>query len=70
MIFGTWNVRSLCRSGSLNKPGKESAKYKLDSVGEQEVRCFKGSNRKQNAKEIFEQAHTDRYKHNMLSVLQ
>jgi exonuclease III len=42
MRFGTWNVRSLYRSGSLNTVSGELAKYKLDSVGVQEVRWDKG----------------------------
>jgi hypothetical protein len=33
MRFGTWNVRSLCRSGSLKTVSGEVAKYKLDLVG-------------------------------------
>jgi len=36
--FGTWNVRSLYRSGSLTSVTKELARYTLDSVGLQEVR--------------------------------
>jgi exonuclease III len=42
MRFGTWNVRSLYRSGSLKTISGELAKYKLDLVGVQEVRCDKG----------------------------
>jgi len=38
MRFGTWSVRSLCRSGSLTAVARELARYKLDSVGVQEVR--------------------------------
>jgi hypothetical protein len=41
MRFGTWNVRSLCRAGSLIAAAKEIAKNKLDFVGEQ-VRWDKG----------------------------
>jgi exonuclease III len=40
--FGTWNVRSLYRSGSLKTVAKELGKYKLDLVGVQEVRWDKG----------------------------
>jgi hypothetical protein len=36
--FGTWNVRSLYRSGSLKTLARELGKYKLDLVGVQEVR--------------------------------
>jgi exonuclease III len=37
MRFGTWNVRSLYRAGSLIV-SRELARYKLDLVGLQEVR--------------------------------
>jgi hypothetical protein len=40
--FGTWDVRSLCRTGSLNTVARELGKYKLDLVGVQEVRREKG----------------------------
>jgi exonuclease III len=42
MRFGTWNVSSLCRSGSLKTVTRELAKYKLDLVGVHEVRWEKG----------------------------
>jgi hypothetical protein len=35
MRFGTWNVRSLYRSGSLKMAARELGKYKLDLVGVQ-----------------------------------
>jgi exonuclease III len=38
MRFGTWNVRSLCRVGAIKSVVGELEKYKLDSVGVQEVR--------------------------------
>jgi hypothetical protein len=38
MRFGTWNVRSLYRAGSLMTVAKEISKYKLNLVGVQEVR--------------------------------
>jgi exonuclease III len=41
MSFGTWNVRSLYRSGSLMSVVREFTKYKLDLVGVQEVRWDK-----------------------------
>jgi exonuclease III len=41
MSFGTWNVRSMYRSGSLMTVARELAKYKLDLVGIQEVRWDK-----------------------------
>jgi exonuclease III len=42
MRFGTWNVRSLYRAGSLMTVSKELSKYKLDLVGVQEVRWDRG----------------------------
>jgi len=42
MRFGTWNVRSLCRAGSLTAAARELATYKLDLLGVQEVRWNKG----------------------------
>jgi exonuclease III len=42
MRFGTWNVRSLYRSGSFKTVARELRKYKLDLVGVQEVRWDKG----------------------------
>ena len=42
MRFGTWNVRSLYRAGSLTKAAKQLARYKLDLVGVQEVMWDKG----------------------------
>ena len=42
MKIGTWNVRSLYRSGSLKAAARELARYKLDVVGVQEVRWDKG----------------------------
>jgi exonuclease III len=38
MRFGTWNVRSMYRAGSLRAVAEEFTKYKLDLVGVQEVR--------------------------------
>jgi hypothetical protein len=40
--FGTWNARSLCRSGSLKTVARELGKNKLDLVGVHEVRWDKG----------------------------
>jgi len=42
MRFGTWNVRSLYRAGSLRAAARELARYKLDLVVVQEVRWDKG----------------------------
>ena len=41
-MFGTWNVRSLYRVGSLTAAVRELAKCKLELVGVQEVRWDKG----------------------------
>jgi hypothetical protein len=38
MRFGTWNVRSLYRAGSLKAVSRELARYMLELVGVQEVR--------------------------------
>jgi hypothetical protein len=40
--FGTWNVRSLYRSGSLKTAARKSEKNKLDLVFLEEVRWDKG----------------------------
>jgi exonuclease III len=42
MRFGTQNVRSLYRIGSLKTVARELEKYKLDLMGVQEVRWEKG----------------------------
>jgi hypothetical protein len=41
MRFGTWNVRSLYRAGSVMAADRELARYKLNLVGVQEVRWDK-----------------------------
>jgi exonuclease III len=41
MRYGTWNVRSLYRAGSLKTVASELRNYKLDLVGVQEVRWEK-----------------------------
>jgi exonuclease III len=46
MGFGTWNVRSLYRIGSLKTAARELGKCKLDLVGVQEVRWEKGSTKR------------------------
>jgi exonuclease III len=38
MRFGTWNVRSLYRAGSLRTVAEDVSKYKLDLLGVQEIR--------------------------------
>jgi hypothetical protein len=43
MRFGTCNVRSMYRPGSLRAVGEEISKYKLDLVGVQEVRWDGGT---------------------------
>jgi hypothetical protein len=42
MRFGTQNVRSMYRGGSLRVIGEEISKYKLDLVGAQKVRWDQG----------------------------
>jgi hypothetical protein len=42
MRFGTWNVSSMYRTGSLRAGAEEISKYKLDLVGAQEVRWDRG----------------------------
>jgi len=44
--FGTWNMSSLYRSGSLRSVARELERYKLDLVGLQEVRWDKGGHGK------------------------
>ena len=43
MKFGTWNISSLYRSGSLTTAARELARYKLDLAGVQEVWLDTGS---------------------------
>jgi exonuclease III len=43
MRFGTWNVGSLYRAGTLKTVTRDLGKYKLDLVGVQEVRWEKGA---------------------------
>jgi exonuclease III len=38
MIFGTWNIRSICRVGAIKSVVGELQKCNLDLVGVQEVR--------------------------------
>jgi hypothetical protein len=38
MTFGTWNIRSMYRAGSLRTVAEDVSKYKLDLVVVQEVR--------------------------------
>jgi exonuclease III len=42
MRFGTWNVRSLYRTGVFKTAARELGKYRLKLVGVQEVRWEKG----------------------------
>jgi hypothetical protein len=44
MRFGIWKVRCLYRAGSLTAAARELRRYRLGSVGVQEVRCSKGGN--------------------------
>jgi hypothetical protein len=43
MRFGTWNVRSMYRAGSLRAVMEDISKYKLHLVGVHEVRWDVGS---------------------------
>jgi len=38
MRFGTWDIRSLCRTGSLKTEASELTKYNFGLVAVQEVR--------------------------------
>jgi len=40
--FGTWNVRSLYRAGSITAAARELSRYKLDLVDVRKVRWGKG----------------------------
>ena len=42
ILLGTWNVRSLYRSGAFKAAARELTRYKLDVVCVQEVRWDKG----------------------------
>jgi len=42
MVFGTWNVKSPCRSASLMSFARKLAKYNLDLVEIQEVEWGSG----------------------------
>ena len=42
ILLGTWNVRSLYRSGAFKAAARELTRYKLDLVGVQEVRWKRG----------------------------
>jgi hypothetical protein len=42
MRFGTWNVRSIYRAGSLKAVTEEISKYKLGLVGVEEIRWERG----------------------------
>ena len=42
MRFGTWDVRSLYRAGSITAAARELARYKLDLVGVQDIRWGSG----------------------------
>ncbi len=43
MRFGTWNIRSVYKAGSITAAGRELEGYKLYLVGVQKVRWDKGS---------------------------
>jgi hypothetical protein len=41
MKHGTWNIKILCRPGSLKTTARLLARYRLDLVGPQEVKWDK-----------------------------
>ena len=43
MLLGTWNVRSLYRTGSLTAAARELARYKLELLGVQGLGGTKGA---------------------------
>jgi hypothetical protein len=53
MKFGTLNVRSPYRSGSLKAVSGELAKYKFDIVGVEEVRWDKGGTKPADSYALF-----------------
>jgi len=53
MRFGTWNVKSLCRAGSLQTVSSELAKYNLDGVAVQEVRWVDGGDQPADNYKLF-----------------
>ena len=53
MRFGTWNVSSLYRLGSLTAASRELTRYKLDLVGVQEVRWDKRGHGKRRSLYMF-----------------
>jgi exonuclease III len=60
MRFGTWNVKSLCRTGTLKAVARELAMFKLDFVGVQEVRWEKdGTERAEDCRFFYGQGFGD-----------
>jgi exonuclease III len=55
MRFGTWNVRSLYRAGSLKTVARKLGKHKPDLVGVQEVRWEKGGTERAEDFTFFDQ---------------
>jgi len=53
MKLGTWNVRCLCRAGSLKAVARELGRYKLDVVGVQEVGWDKGGTVREGDYDLF-----------------
>jgi hypothetical protein len=61
MRFGTWNVRSLCRTGSLKAVARELAMFKLDLVSVQQVRWEKdGTERAEDCIFFYREGNGDR----------
>jgi exonuclease III len=60
MRFGTWNVRRICRTGTLKSVARELAMFKLDLVGVQEVRWEKdGTERAEDCTFFYGQGNGD-----------
>jgi hypothetical protein len=60
MRFGTWNIRSLCRTGSLKAVARELDMFELNLVGVQEVRGEKdGTERAQDCTFLYGQVNGD-----------
>jgi hypothetical protein len=53
MKFGTWNVRSMYRAGSLRAVAEEISKYELDLVGVEDVNGTEVATNQQASKIFF-----------------
>jgi exonuclease III len=61
MRFGTWNVGSLYRSGSLKTVTSETAKHKLDLVALQEVRWIESGGQPADVCSVFYENGNDKH---------